>query len=370
MDFNNYNNDMLKEYIIDAKKRLGSRLLIPAHHYISMDIIEIADIIGDSYKLAVDVSRSNAEFIVFCGVRFMADGAKILASENQHILHPVPDAGCPMADMIDEETAEKAVEKIGSTCNREIIPLVYMNSYADSKNFCGRKGGTVCTSSNAEKIVQYFLEKGKSIFFFPDYHLGINTAKKLNIDESLIVKVGKDLSLEENKDIRNGQMFLWDGYCPIHQEFGDEDIISMRKKYPASKVIVHPEVKHSVVSLSDKSGSTQEIFDSVSKSDDGSAWIIGTETTFVNRIAYTFPKKTIIPLKHSPCDDMMKINLKNTAEIIKSIEDFIAEKGVLKNEVFVENKLRENAKTALNRMIDIVEVGAAVPAARNQTKMT
>ena len=357
MNFNNYSDDMLKEYIIGAKKRLGSRLLIPAHHYISRDIVEIADIIGDSYKLAVDVSRSKAEFIVFCGVRFMADGAKILASENQHILHPVPDAGCPMADMIDEETAEQVVEKIGRICSREIIPVVYMNSYADSKNFCGRRGGTVCTSSNAEKIVRYFLDKGKSIFFFPDFHLGINTANRLKIDESLIIKVGRDLSVEDGKDIKNAQIFLWDGYCPIHQEFNDEDVVSMRKKYPSSKVIVHPEVKNSVVSLSDRSGSTQEIFDSVLRAEDGSTWIIGTETTFVDRIAVTFPKQTIIPLKHSPCNDMMKINLKNTAEIIKSVEDFIADKDVLKNEVFVENNLRDNAKIALNRMIDIVEAG-------------
>ena len=355
MNFNNHSDDMLKQYIIDAKKRLGSRLLIPAHHYVIKDLIDIADITGDSYKLAVDVSRSSAEFIVFCGVRFMADGARILASENQRILFPEPDAGCPMADMIDEETAEKAVEKISQTCSREIIPIVYMNSYADSKNFCGRKGGTVCTSSNAEKIVQHFLDKGKSVFFFPDYHLGINTAQILNIDESLIVKVDKNLSLEEGKDIKNGKMFLWDGYCPIHQEFNDEDIISMRKKYPQSKVIVHPESKSSVVSLSDMSGSTQKIFDSVSKSEDSSIWIIGTETTFVNRIAATFPKKTILPLKQSPCNDMIKINLKNTADIIKSIEDFIDGKGALKNEVFVENRLRENAKIALNRMIDIVE---------------
>ncbi|MCL1865565.1 MAG: quinolinate synthase NadA [Spirochaetes bacterium] len=355
MDFSNYSDDMLKEYIVDAKKRLGDKLLIPAHHYIARDIIEIADITGDSYKLAVDVSRSNAEFIVFCGVRFMADGAKILASKNQHILHPVPDAGCPMADMIDEETAEKVVERLSKECGREIIPLVYMNSYADSKNFCGRMSGTVCTSSNAGKIVQHFLDKGKSIFFFPDYHLGMNTAVKLSIDESQIVKVMTDLSLEDNKDIKNGRMFLWDGFCPVHQEFNDEDIISMRKKYPASKIIVHPETKRSVASLADISGSTQEIFDNVAKSEDGSTWIIGTETTFVNRIANTFPKKTILPLKQSPCSNMMKINLRNTAEIIKSVEDYIGGKGDLKNEVFVDDRLKGNAKIALNRMIEIVE---------------
>jgi quinolinate synthase len=260
-----------------------------------------------------------------------------------------------MADMIDEESAEKAVEEIGKVCSREIIPLVYMNSCTDSKNFCGRKGGAVCTSSNAEKIVRHFLDRGKSLFFFPDYHLGMNTAKKLNIDESLIIKIGRDLSLEEEKDIKNGMIFLWDGYCPIHQEFSDEDVISMRKKYPASKVIVHPESKKSVVALSDSAGSTQEIFNIIEKSEEGSIWIVGTETTFVNRIASAFPKKTILPLKNSPCHDMIKINLRNTAEIIKSAEDFAAGQGVLKNEVFVERALMENAKIALNRMIDIVE---------------
>jgi len=355
MNFDNYTEKMLKDYIIEAKKRLGSRLVIPAHHYISKDLVEIADFTGDSYKLAVDVSRSSAEFIVFCGVRFMADGAKVLAGENQHILHPEPAAGCPMAEMIDEETAERAVETISRVCGREIIPLVYMNSYADSKSFCGRKGGAVCTSSNAEKIVRYYLDNGKSLFFFPDYHLGHNVAQKIGLDDTLVVRVGRNLSLEDGKNLKEGKMFLWDGFCPIHQEFDDEDVLLMRKKYPDAKIIVHPESRKSVVTLSDMSGSTQQIYDRIAKSEKGSVWIVGTETTFVKRIAYTFKDKTVLPLKPSPCKNMVKLTIKNTAETIRSVEDFINGKGSLKNEVFVDKNLVENAKIALQKMIDIVE---------------
>lgn len=355
MSLENYTEKMLKNYIIETKKRLGSRLIIPAHHYINKDLVEIADFAGDSYKLAVDVSRSSAEFVVFCGVRFMADGAKILAGPGQHILHPEPAAGCPMAEMIDEETAGNAVEKISKVCNRKIIPLVYMNSYADSKSFCGRNGGAVCTSSNAEKIVRYYLDSGKSLFFFPDYHLGHNVAQKIGIEDSLVIKVGRDLSLEEGKNLKEGKMFLWDGFCPIHQEFEDEDVLLIRKNHPGATIIVHPESRKSVVNLSDMSGSTQQIYDRIAKSEEGSVWVVGTETTFVKRIADTFTGKTILPLKTSPCKNMVKLNLKNTADTIKSVEDFIDGKGPLKNEVFVDRNLIENAKIALQKMIDIVE---------------
>ena len=355
MSFENYTDEMLKQYIIEAKKRLGSRLAIPAHHYINKDLVEIADFAGDSYKLAVDVSRSSSEFIVFCGVRFMADGAKVLAGDNQHILHPEPAAGCPMAEMIDEETAEKAVEMISKVCDREIIPLVYMNSYADSKSFCGRKGGAVCTSSNAEKIVRYYLDRGQSLFFFPDYHLGHNVAQQIGIDDSLVVKVGRNLTLEDGKNLKEGKMFLWDGFCPIHQEFDDEDVLLMRKNYPDAKIIVHPESKKSVVNLSDMSGSTQQIYNRIAESAEGSVWVIGTETTFVKRIADTFTDKKVLPLKTSPCKNMVKLTLRNTAESVKSVEDYIAGTGPLKNEVFVDKNLVENAKLALQKMIDIVE---------------
>ncbi|HPR38895.1 MAG TPA: quinolinate synthase NadA [Spirochaetota bacterium] len=357
MNLENYTEQQLIDYIKDAKKRFGSRLVIPAHHYIRSELVQLADFTGDSYKLAVDVSRTDAEFIVFCGVRFMAESASILAKPGQHILLPDMDAGCPMADMIDEKTAEAAVDKISGVCSREIAPLVYMNSYADSKSFCGRKGGAVCTSSNAEKLVRYYLEKNKSIFFFPDYHLGRNVAEKLGIDRSLMVRVGRDLSLEDGKDLKNARMFLWDGYCPVHQEFNTDDVKSARENYPDAKIIVHPESKHEVVELIDMAGSTQYIYNTIEKSPDNSSWIIGTEATFVNRIAGEFSSMMITPLKDSPCLDMLKISLLNTAETIRSIDSFLEGSGKLINEITVDEKLKANAKTALNRMIDIVEGG-------------
>lgn len=355
MIFDNYTDKMLKNYIIEAKNRLGKRLSIPAHHYINSDIVDIADFTGDSYKLAVDVSRCSAEFIVFCGVRFMAEGAKILAGENQHVLHPETGAGCPMADMIDEKKAEEALKKISSLCRNPVIPVVYMNSYADSKSFCGKNGGTVCTSSNADKIVKFYLDRGQSLFFFPDFHLGRNVADKLAIDENLVVKVGRDLSIEEGKNPEEGKMFLWDGFCPVHQEFSKEDIISARQKYPDAKIIVHPEARKEVVSLSDMSGSTQKIYDTIAKSDMGTIWVVGTETTFVQRIADSFKDSTILPLKTSPCRDMVKITLRNTALAIRSVEDYIAGRDSLFNEVFVDDNLKANARAALQRMINIVE---------------
>lgn len=355
MNLENYTERQITDYIKDAKRRLGRRLVIPAHHYIRRELVELADFTGDSYKLAVDVSRSDAEFIVFCGVRFMADSAAILAKNGQHILLPEIGAGCPMAEMIDEDTAEAAVNKISEICSREIAPIVYMNSYAGSKSFCGRKGGTVCTSSNAEKIVKYYLAKNKSIFFFPDFHLGRNVAESLGIDKSLIVKVGRDLSLEEGKNLKEAKMFLWDGFCPIHQEFSVDDVKAVRDRYPEAKIIVHPESKREVVELSDMSGSTQQIYDAIAKSPDGSTWVIGTELTFVNRIAGNFNGKTILPLEPSPCKNMLKVNLLNTALVIKSINDFLAGNAPLRNEITVDETLKGNARIALNRMIDIVE---------------
>lgn len=355
MNLKDYTEQQHIDYIKDAKRRLGSRLIVPAHHYIRRELVELADFTGDSYKLAVDVSRTDAEFIVFCGVRFMADSASILAKPGQHILLPEMDAGCPMAEMIDEETAEAAVNKISGVCSRGIAPLVYMNSYADSKSFCGKNGGAVCTSSNAEKLVRYYLEKDKSIFFFPDYHLGRNVAEKLGMDKNLIIRVGRDLSLEENKNLKDAKMFLWDGFCPIHQEFSTDDVREMREKYPDATIIVHPESKREVVELTDMSGSTQMIYNTIEKSPEGSSWVIGTELTFVKRIAETFKGKKIVPLKPSPCKNMVKVNLLNTAEVIHSIDEYISGSGTLKNEISVDDKLKSNARIALNRMINIVE---------------
>jgi len=348
--------EALKKYILQAKERLGGRMVIPAHHYMKSEIVDIADFTGDSYKLALDVSRSEAEFIVFCGVSFMAEGAAILAKENQHVLMPEKSAGCPMADMIDGETARQVLNLINKSSSSHAAPVVYMNSYIDSKSLCGEYDGSVCTSSNAAKIVKSYLDMGKPVFFFPDYHLGSNVAHSLGIDSKHVVKVNLDLTFEEGKNIKEAKMFLWDGFCPIHAAFEIPDVHEMREQYPDGRIIVHPECSREVVALSDLSGSTSQIYEAVNDSAPGSEWIIGTELNFVKRIARDNPDKTIVPLRESLCTNMSKVTLLNTAMAIESVESFIAGKGKPENEIFVDESLKEKAKISLEKMISIVEM--------------
>jgi len=347
--------EALKKYILDAKERLGWRMVIPAHHYMKSEIVDIADFTGDSYKLALDVSRSDAEFIIFCGVSFMAEGAAILAKENQHVLMPEQTAGCPMADMITGETAGRALSLINENIPSPAAPVVYMNSYIDSKSLCGEYGGSVCTSSNASKVVKSYLDQGKPVFFFPDFHLGTNVAHSLGIDNKQVVKVNLDLTFETGKNIKEAKMFLWDGFCPIHAAFEVSDVHEMREKYPDAKIIVHPECSRDVTALSDISGSTSQIYDSVVNSPSGSQWVIGTELNFVKRIAADNPDKTIVPLRESLCSNMSKVTLLNAAMAIESVEGFVAGKGSLDNEILVDEFLREKAKLSLEKMISIAE---------------
>ena len=357
MKFDRYSLAMLTEYINSAREELGGRLVIPAHHYIAADIVDIADFTGDSYKLAVDVSRTDAEFIVFCGVKFMADGAAILAKSSQHVLIPEPLAGCPMADMITADNAEAALEAIQKVSQRATAPVVYMNSHADSKSFCGRNGGSVCTSSNAKKIVKHYLDRDMNIFFFPDYHLGSNVAQELGIDAKQVARIYSDFTFESDRDLSEVKIFLWNGFCPVHYNFDIEDVERMRQHYPDGKVIVHPESKKAVADMSDLKGSTQYIYDTISRSDPGSTWIVGTELTFVQRIARDFSDRVIEPLKPSPCPNMRKVTLKSTARAVSSVIDYVNGNGGLLNEVHVEQAHIDGAKIALQRMIEIVEKG-------------
>ncbi len=357
MKFDRYSSEMLIEYITSAREELGGRLVIPAHHYIAADIVDIADFTGDSYKLALDVSKTDAEFIVFCGVKFMADGAAILAKKEQHVLMPEPHAGCPMADMITAPDAEEALKAINQVSKRETAPVVYMNSHADAKSFCGRNRGSVCTSSNAKKIVSHYLKMGMNVFFFPDYHLGSNVAEELGIDPKLVARVYSDFTFESDRDLSLVKIFLWNGFCPVHYNFDIDDVERMRSHYPDGKVIVHPESKKAVADISDMKGSTQYIYDTIKKSDPGSTWIVGTELTFVQRIARDFSDRTIEPLKPSPCPNMRKVTLKNTASAVSSVIDYVNGSGTLLNEVHVDQAHIEGAKIALERMIEIVEKG-------------
>lgn len=345
----------INEQIIDMKKKLGDKIIIPAHHYEDPQIVEVSEFVGDSYKLAVDCAKTDAEFIVFCGVYFMAEAADILSQSNQKVIMPNLSAGCPMADQINRKQAEKAVKLIQKRTPKQIAPVVYMNSYADIKSFCGKQDGSVCTSSNAPEIIDYYLKQDKAVFFTPDFNLGINTAHKLGLADNEIVKVEQDMEINDSYDPAKVKMYIWDGFCHVHKVFTVQDIIELRSQYENIKIIVHPECDRGVVNNSDISGSTQKIYNEIKNSPAGSVWGVGTEYNFVKRIADEFPDKTILPLKKSICHNMAKITSEKLLTSLGSINAHIKEGLELKNVVSVDEEDKENAARALNKMIEIVE---------------
>ena len=337
---------MIMDEIKTLKKELGNKVVIPVHHYQAKEIVDVADFVGDSYMLAVDCSKTNAQFIVFCGVLFMAQCADILGSSEQKVVIPVPTADCPMANMANLATVEKVFSSLPN--NENIAPIVYMNSYADLKSFCGKHGGSVCTSSNAEKIMKYYLDQGKQVLFFPDRNLGINTAMKLGLSEKDTIN-SKNIAAYNNE-----RVILWDGFCPIHLNFTVSDVTEMRKKYPEAKVIVHPESTKEVVDNADDSGSTEYILKKIEASPDGSSWIVGTESTFVRRLAVQFPAKNIYMLKDSVRANMAKTTPELLHKTLLNVKQHIENGTPLENIVTVENEYKEFAAQSLKKMIEIV----------------
>ncbi|MBF0200852.1 MAG: quinolinate synthase NadA [Desulfamplus sp.] len=336
------------------KEELGNNIVIPAHHYQRDEIVDFADFIGDSYKLALDCSKTDARYIVFCGVHFMAEGASVLAGHNQIVIAPDTGAGCPMADMIKTEDAGKAYDLLTRECPREIVPVVYMNSSAEMKAFCGARKGTVCTSSNAARIVKSFLDEGRSVLFSPDFNLGVNTANELGLAREEIALLNPNGTLKEGYPAR-AKMFLWPGFCYVHQCFSIEDITYLRKEYPDIRIIVHPECREEVVNAADHAGSTSMIYNTVRDSPPGTVWAIGTEYSFVNRMAWEFKEKTVVPLKKSLCTDMNRTTLEKLFNVMVSVERHFKGKGELYNVITVPESLRKDAGDALGRMMDIVE---------------
>lgn len=352
-----------QEEILRIKNRFGSRLLIPSHHYIRSELVEVSDLTGDSYKLALQVSRSTADYILFCGVSFMAEGAAILAKAHQHIFSPDFTAGCPMADMISSVEAEKACYLIQSLQKDFPVPVVYMNSYIDSKAFAGEHGGSVCTSSNAEKILRYYFSQNKTIFFFPDQNLGCNTALQMGLSKEEIALIDthyqiKSLSGRKDLDFKKIKIFLWDGYCPLHHHLSSDQLALFKKRYSDAEFLVHPEVRNDLISLAQWSGSTQAILDRLEKAaqqPESRNFVIGTETTFVHRMAKEFPHLSIFPFQEAPCDTMQQITIEKTVALLQELEKAVFAGEALPQAVSVDSLLKEKASLALNQMIKIVE---------------
>ena len=338
-----------------ARAALGNSAMILGHHYQRDEVIDFADITGDSFKLAqAAADNQSAENIIFCGVHFMAESADILTSANQRVILPDLAAGCSMADMAaanQVNQAWKVFEKLGIAS--KTIPVTYMNSSAAIKSFTGENGGTICTSSNAERAMKWAFERGEKVFFLPDQHLGRNTAVlKLGLKLSDCViwnpwKVNGGLSDEE---LTSAKVILWRGHCSVHGRFSVENIEQVRQKIADVKVIVHPECQYEVVSKADVIGSTEMIIKTVTQSPAGSSWAVGTELNLVKRLAANNPDKTVVFLDKDVCycSTMNRIDLPH---LLWAMESLV--KGRVVNQIKVEPKTANFARIALDRMLGL-----------------
>ena len=336
-----------------AKQALGSRAMVLGHHYQRDEVIEFADITGDSFKLAQSAAdKSSAEFIFFCGVHFMAESADILTNSEQKVILPDLAAGCSMADMATNQQvrdAWKDFERIG--ISQRTIPVTYMNSSAAIKSFTGEHGGTICTSSNAERAMRWAFEQGEKIFFLPDQHLGRNTAVLklgLSLDDCVVWNPWKPHGGLSDSEISHAKVILWRGHCSVHGRFSLDNIHEVRARIPGVQVLVHPECQHDVVRNSDVVGSTEMIIKTVTQSPAGSIWAVGTELNLVKRLATKNPDKTVVFLDKTVCycSTMNRIDLPHLVWAMESVAE-----GRLVNHIKVDEKTAHFARVALERML-------------------
>jgi len=345
---------LLTEKIRNAKRLLGRKVVILGHHYQRDEVIQFADYTGDSFKLSqYAASQKEAEFIMFCGVHFMAETADILTSDDQNVILPNMTAGCSMSDMaITDDVLDCWDDLNDIVTNQLITPITYMNSTADIKSLCGKNNGVVCTSSNAKNTFEWALEKQGKILFLPDQHLGRNTASRMGIsDEEMILwDPFKSLGGNSVEDIEKSKIILWKGHCSVHTRFTVDQIKNARKKHPDVKVIVHPECTSDVVDAADIDGSTESIINEVRNSSPGSTWAIGTEINLVKRLANENQDKNVFCLDSivCPCATMYRIH---PAYLLWMLDSLISESPV--NVIEVDPNKKEYAKKALDLMLSL-----------------
>lgn len=343
----------LEERIEEAKKKLGDRAVILGHHYQRDDVIRHADIVGDSFKLAQMASRRpEAEYLIFCGVHFMAESADILSAGHQRVILPDLAAGCSMADMAGLEQVETAWEQLNDLGITSVIPITYMNSAADIKAFCGRHDGVVCTSSNAVPLFDWALKQREKLFFFPDEHLGRNTGVRFGIPLDQMVVWDPRLELGGNtpEQLKRARIILWKGFCSVHGRFLPRHVDEKRAEYPGIKILVHPECRYEVVAKSDLNGSTEFIIKTIDEAPAGSKWAVGTELNLVNRLVNRHQDKmvTLLAPDLCMCATMFRIAPEN---LLWSLENLV--EGHVVNQIKVDDETALWAKVALDRMLQI-----------------
>ena len=350
-----------------AKEALGERVFILGHHYQRDEVIQFADVTGDSFKLARDAAaRPQAEFIVFCGVHFMAESADILTSEDQAVILPDMAAGCSMADMANINQVEDAWAQLAEVGIADrTVPVTYMNSTAAIKAFCGRNGGAVCTSSNAEVAMRWAfdqvggIEGDGKVFFLPDQHLGRNTAALqlgLSLDDCVLYDPRKPLGGNTPEALAAARVILWKGHCSVHGRFRKENVLALRERVPGINIIVHPECANDVVTAADYVGSTEYIINTLAAAAPGTAWGVGTELNLVRRLAESHPELDVHFLEDTVCfcSTMNRIDLPH---LVWALESLVA--GQVPNRIVVDAETERFAKIALDRMLSLPAVNAA-----------
>jgi quinolinate synthase len=341
------------EKIWALKRRLGERLVILGHHYQRDEVIQFADFRGDSFKLSqLAADRHDAEYILFCGVHFMAESADILSGPGQQVILPNLEAGCSMADMAKAEDVEAAWATLADLGLSDVVPITYMNSAAALKAFCGRNGGIVCTSSNAGRVFDWAFARGEKLFFFPDEHLGRNTGVKKGIplDRMLVWDPFLPLGGNTPEQLRAATVILWKGFCSVHARFSVDQIETARAAHPGVNVIVHPECRLEVVQAADCDGSTEFIIDTIREAPAGTTWAVGTEINLVRRLDAELPDKHVFCLDPviCPCSTMYRVH---PAYVLWSLEH-LAE-GKVVNRVTVDPATAREALVALDRMLAV-----------------
>ncbi|MFQ5663607.1 MAG: quinolinate synthase NadA [Terriglobia bacterium] len=337
--------------IAAARQALGERLVILGHHYQRDEVVKFAHFRGDSLKLSQQAAaQTQAEFIVFCGVHFMAESADILRQPHQQVILPDLNAGCSMADMADIEQVEECWDELDDVGDLKVVPVTYMNSTAAIKAFTGRHGGAVCTSSNAASVFRWAFERGQRVLFLPDEHLGRNTAYRMGIrlDAMAVWDPHKPLGGLKEEKIRSARVLLWKGYCSVHQRFLPEHVEQVRREHPGIRVIAHPECPWEVCERADAIGSTEGIIKKVASSAPGSKWAVGTEIHLVNRLAKEHPDKLVVSLNPNVCvcTTMFRIAPPHLCWALANLVQ-----GQVVNRIQVDDDTRRWARVALERML-------------------
>ncbi len=340
--------------IAAARATLGDRLVILGHHYQRDEVIKFADYTGDSFRLARQIAnRPAADYIVFCGVHFMAESADVLSGPHQQVILPDLAAGCSMADMADPDQLQTCWEELAQLGITGVVPVTYINCAASIKSFVGERGGTVCTSSNAGATLRWAFERGEKILFLPDQHLGRNTAYKMGIrlDEMVVWDPNEIFGGLDPDQVKRAKMILWKGHCSVHVRFTAAQIAATRRQHPGIRVIVHPEVPWDVVQAADDAGSTEYIIKTIKDSPVGSAWAVGTEVHLVNRLAHEVaPDRTVISLDQFGClcSTMFRVSPNHLLWILEGLVE-----GRVHNRIVVPDDQKHWTKVALDRMLSI-----------------